>query len=111
MRIDHHKIYQQTGVNVPDKFIKWAKNLERDSVENRPISPEDAEIFMQTADNFDLYTRGPEAHESGRLAGQKHIHVAPATRSHILVGEKDTPSRTYPFDFNAPKIGRETKRK
>ncbi len=61
-----------------DALIKIAKEAKRNG-----LSPEDAEVLREWAEEYDVPFRGPEAHPGRGFGSQPHIHVGPV--NHIPV--------------------------
>ncbi len=61
-----------------DALIKIAKEAKRNG-----LSPEDAEVLREWADEYDVPFRGPEEHPGRPVGSQPHIHVG--SQNHIPV--------------------------
>jgi RHS repeat-associated protein len=61
-----------------DALIKIAKEAKRNG-----LSPEDAEVLREWAEEYDVPFRGPEAHPGRPIGSQPHIHVG--SQNHIPV--------------------------
>lgn len=61
-----------------DALIKIAKEAKRNG-----LSPENAEVLREWAEEYDVPFRGPEEHPGRPVGSQPHIHVG--SQNHIPV--------------------------